>query len=184
MQIIIALVLIFNTLIFAETNNGTGEVDNYSSMLKALEKNLSDEADVREKIEKTNDEILETGKQLLKTLNRFKAPNLVLEDDRGNKTIVSINEDTKQIVIQKLDNKSLFPKDETIDTSTEIGKVAPKSLNSIVKFISVFLYVLSSGYLLALAVMNALNRGYTIFIIDFVLWLFITGLMARILGFL
>jgi hypothetical protein len=162
----------------------TGEVDNYEDNLHVIEQATKDEEALREKLDKTNKEVIETGKSLLKSMNKLNVPTLVLEDKDGNKTITTIDEYTNQIVITRLDNKSLTKKDETIDTSTKIGDISPKGLNDFIKLISIVLYVFGSGYLLALAVMNAFNRGYSMLAVDFILWLFITGLMAKIWGYL
>jgi hypothetical protein len=162
----------------------TGEVDNYEDNLHVIEQATKDEEALREKLDKTNKEVIETGKSLLKSMNKLNVPTLVLEDKDGNKTITTIDEYTNQIVITRLDNKSLTKKDETVDTSTKIGDISPKGLNDFIKLISIVLYVFGSGYLLALAVMNAFNRGYSMLAVDFILWLFITGLMAKIWGYL
>ncbi len=179
-KLVIAL-LVCITYSFAET---TGEVDNYEDNLHVIEEATKEEAVLREKLEKTNNKVIETGKKLLKSMNKLNVPTIILEDKDGNRTITTINEDTNQIVITSLSNRSLTKKDDTIDTSTKIGDIYPKGLNELIKVISLILYILGSGYLLSLIVMNAFNRGYAMAGVDFVLWLFITGLMAKIWGYL
>lgn len=181
---ILMLFFVLSISVFAEEQVGSGEVDNYQDTLKAIEESTKEESEMRNRLDKTNKEIINTAERLLKTLNRQNAPNLVLEDKDGNKTIVRVDEDTKQIIITSLSNKTLTPKDETIDTSTNIKTAEPHSLNNIIYVMSGILYVFASAYLLAVAVGKALSGGYTLLVIDFIIWLFLTSLMAKILGYL